>query len=68
MDDIVVLTVVLTTTRWVLRRAVRLVHTTLRDLGLEVQPTKTFIEPIEKGFDFLLDAKIRNTETMCGKT
>ena len=33
MDDIQVLT----PTRWALRRAVRLVHTTLRDLGLETQ-------------------------------
>ena len=49
MDDILVLTA----TRWVLRRTVRLVHETLRDLGLEIQPTKTFIGRIDKGFDFL---------------
>ena len=49
MDDILVLT----PTRWSLRRAVRLVHATLRNLGLEIQPTKTFIGRIEKGFDFL---------------
>ena len=49
MDDILVLT----PTRWALRRAVRLVHTTLRDLGLETQSGKTFVGRIEKGFDFL---------------
>ena len=49
MDDILVLTA----TRWVLRRMVRLVHDTLRGLGLEIQPTKTFIGRIDKGFDFL---------------
>ena len=28
-------------------------HTTLRDLGLETQPRKTFVGRIEKDFDFL---------------
>jgi len=30
-----------------------LVHATLRDLELEIQPAKTCIGQIEKGFDFL---------------
>ena len=49
MDDILVLT----PTRWRLRRAVRLVNATLAHLGLEKHPDKTFIGRISRGFDFL---------------
>ena len=49
MDDIVVLA----PTRWKLRAAVKVVHRTLAGLHLEIQPTKTFIGKIDKGFDFL---------------
>ncbi len=49
MDDILVLS----PTRWKLRRAVRIVNGRLTDTGLEKHPDKTFIGRIEKGFDFL---------------
>ena len=49
MDDIVVLS----TTRWKLRRAVRTVNRVLASLRLEKHPDKTFIGRIERGFDFL---------------
>ncbi len=49
MDDILVLS----PTRWKLRRAVKAVNETLDALWLEKHPDKTFIGRIEKGFDFL---------------
>ncbi len=49
MDDVLVLS----PTRWKLRRAVRAVNGVLGALGLEKHPDKTFIGRIEKGFDFL---------------
>ena len=49
MDDILVLS----PTRWKLRRAVRIVNGRLTATGLEKHPDKTFIGRIEKGFDFL---------------
>jgi len=49
MDD----WVILTTTRWELREAVRIVNQTLAELKLEKHPDKTYIGKIEKGFDFL---------------
>lgn len=49
MDDIVVLT----PTRWKLRRAVKVVNQVLASLRLQKHPDKTFIGRIEKGFDWL---------------
>ncbi len=49
MDDVLVLS----PTRWKLRRAVRAVNRVLGALGLEKHPDKTFIGRIERGFDFL---------------
>ena len=49
MDDILVLS----PTRWKLRKAVKAVNQVLGSLGLEKHPDKTFIGRIEKGFDFL---------------
>ena len=49
MDDILVLA----TTRWKLRNAVRQVNQAFSELGLNKHPDKTFIGRIEKGFDFL---------------
>ncbi len=49
MDDILVLT----PTRWRLRKAVKAVNKVLGSLGMEKHPDKTFIGRIEKGFDFL---------------
>ena len=49
MDDILVLA----PTRWRLRKAVRLVNQVLGSLSLSKHPDKTFIGPIEHGFDFL---------------
>ena len=49
MDDILVLS----RTRWGLRRAVRVVNGFFRDLDLSQHPDKTFIGRIERGFDFL---------------
>ncbi len=44
---------VLTPTRWKLRRAVALLNGIFTTLGLEKHPNKTFIGRVEKGFDFL---------------
>ena len=44
---------VLTPTRWKLRRAVALLNRIFTTLGLEKDPNKTFIGRVEKGFDFL---------------
>jgi RNA-directed DNA polymerase len=49
MDDVLVLT----DSRWRLRRAVRQVNQILDRLGLEKAPAKTFIGRVERGFDFL---------------
>ena len=49
MDDILVLA----PSRWKLRRAVRVLNQILSSLKLEKHPEKTFIGPIERGFDFL---------------
>ncbi len=49
MDDILVLS----PTRWKLRKAVKVVNQALRSLNLEKHPDKTFIGRIERGFDFL---------------
>ncbi len=49
MDDVLVLS----PTRWKLRRAVKVVNQVLGALRLEKHPDKTFIGRIERGFDFL---------------
>jgi hypothetical protein len=49
MDDILVLS----PTRWKLRHAVKAVNEVLGSLRMEKHPEKTFIGPIERGFDFL---------------
>ena len=49
MDDILVLT----KTRWQLRRAVRTLNQTFAKLKVSQHPDKTFIGRIERGFDFL---------------
>jgi Reverse transcriptase (RNA-dependent DNA polymerase) len=49
MDDILILA----STRWQLRGAVKAVNQVLGGLGLEKHPDKTFIGRIERGFDFL---------------
>ncbi len=49
MDDILVLS----PTRWKLRKAVKAVNQALGSLNLEKHPDKTFIGRIERGFDFL---------------
>ncbi len=49
MDDILVLA----STRWKLRRAVKTVSQALDTLLLQKQPGKTFIGSVEKGLDFL---------------
>jgi len=46
-------TLVLSRTRWGLRRAVGAVNRVLQRLDLSQQPDKTFIGRIERGFDFL---------------
>jgi len=49
MDDIVILT----TSRWKNRRAVKLMNQCFELLKVKQHPDKTFIGKIEKGFDFL---------------
>ena len=49
MDDIIVLT----PTRWWLRRAVKLLNALFKTLQLEKHPDKIFIGQIDRGFDFL---------------
>jgi RNA-directed DNA polymerase len=49
MDDIVILS----KTRWKLRKAIKVVNQTFDELRLEKHPEKTVIGRIEKGFDFL---------------
>lgn len=49
MDDIVIMT----HTRWQLRRAVKLLNQVFNRLKLKQHPDKTYIGKIDKGFDFL---------------
>ena len=49
MDDILIMT----KTRWQLRRAIRVLNETFNELKLEKAPNKTSIGIIERGFDFL---------------
>ena len=49
MDDWLILAL----TRWSLRRAIRIVNETLRELRVEQHPDKTFIGRIKRGFTFL---------------
>ena len=49
MDD----WVIITPTRWKLRKAVRMVNVTLNRLGVELHPDKTFIGRATRCFDFL---------------
>jgi hypothetical protein len=49
MDD----WVVLTPTRWKLRKAVRVVNETLAELQVEQHPDKTFVGRVSRGFWFL---------------
>jgi RNA-directed DNA polymerase len=49
MDDILVLS----PTRWKLRRAVKTINRRLASLGLEKHPDKSFVGRVAKGFDFL---------------
>lgn len=49
MDD----WVILTPTRWKLRRAIRAVNQVMNQLQVEKHPDKTFIGRIARGFDFL---------------
>ncbi len=49
MDDILIMT----KSRWSLRRAVRRLNRVLNQLNLEKHPDKTFIGRITRGFDFL---------------
>jgi RNA-directed DNA polymerase len=49
MDDILIFA----PTRWKIRRAVKRLNETFTALKLEKHPSKTFIERIDKGFDFL---------------
>ena len=44
---------ILAPSRWSLRRAIRIVNETLRELRVEQHPDKTFIGRIERGFTFL---------------
>ena len=49
MDDILILS----STKWKLREAIRVLNQTFNELKLEKHPDKTFMGRIEKGFDFL---------------
>ena len=49
MDDILILT----PTRWKLKKAIRVLNQTFNELGLEQHPDKTLIGRVERGFDFL---------------
>jgi RNA-directed DNA polymerase len=49
MDDILILT----PSRWQLRRAIATMNGVLEELGLEQHPDKTTIGPVARGFDFL---------------
>jgi hypothetical protein len=62
MDD----WIILCKSRWIMRRAVKLMHQTLSQLDLVAHPQKTFIGKVSKGFDFLgvdyAPASIADTE------
>jgi len=45
--------VILSTSRWALKRAIRQQHEILQQLNLELRPEKTFMGYATKGFDFL---------------
>ena len=64
MDDVLVLT----RTRWQLRKAVRVLNAVLFDLDLSKAHNKTFIGRIEKGFDFLVYHFSRTGLTVAGQT
>jgi RNA-directed DNA polymerase len=64
MDD----WVVLSATRWKLRKAVRIVNQTLTELKVRQHPEKTFIGRINRGFDFLGYAISRNGLKPASKT
>ncbi|WP_423218543.1 reverse transcriptase domain-containing protein [Vibrio metoecus] len=49
MDDFIILT----KTRWHLRRAIRQLNAYLAAYGFKTHPDKTFMGPIEKGFDWM---------------
>jgi hypothetical protein len=49
MDDILILT----PTRWKLKKAIRVLNQTFNELRLEQHPDKTLIGRVERGFDFL---------------
>lgn len=49
MDDILVLS----KSRWKLKKAIRILNRTFEDLKLEIHPEKTMIGRTERGFDFL---------------
>ncbi len=49
MDDILILA----PTRWKLKKAIRVLNQTFKELNLEKHPGKTYIGRIEKSFDFL---------------
>ncbi len=50
MDDILILA----TTRWKLKKAIRMLNHTFNELKLEKHPDKTLIGRTERGFDFLV--------------
>ena len=64
MDD----WVILSPTRWKLRKAVRIVNQTLTELKVRQHPEKTFIGRINRGFDFLGYAISRNGLRPASKT
>lgn len=49
MDD----WVIMSKTRWKLKKAIRVMKDTMEELRLELHPEKTFVGRIAKGFDFL---------------
>lgn len=49
MDDVLIMV----ESRWRLRRAVKILNSCLVELKLEKHPDKTFVERLDKGFDFL---------------
>jgi hypothetical protein len=49
MDDILILA----STRWKLKTAIRVLNQTFNELKLEKHPEKTLIGRVERGFDFL---------------
>lgn len=49
MDD----WVIMAKTRWQMKRALKIMYDTLKELHLEIAPDKTYIGRTDKGFDFL---------------